>query len=56
MEDLHGHLSHSAGCTTEKAAQLLQTFYLQPEIVAINPAGATQKELYVVCCTLMPCF
>ncbi|KAJ6589117.1 hypothetical protein B0H19DRAFT_231059 [Mycena capillaripes] len=45
MEHLHAHLSHSAGCTSESAAQLLQSFYLQPEIRAINPTTASQTDL-----------
>ncbi|KAJ7902673.1 hypothetical protein B0H14DRAFT_1142827 [Mycena olivaceomarginata] len=45
VEDLHAHLAHHAPCTTENAARLLQMFYLQPEVIAINPAAAAQKDL-----------
>ncbi|KAF7329025.1 hypothetical protein MVEN_02532600 [Mycena venus] len=44
-EDLQMHLRYNADCTTEIAPQLLQMFYLQPEVRAINPAVAPQSEL-----------
>ncbi|KAJ7034758.1 hypothetical protein C8F04DRAFT_1395310 [Mycena alexandri] len=44
-EELQTHLAQSPECTSENAARLLQAFYLQPEIIAINPATATQNEL-----------
>ncbi|KAJ6510402.1 hypothetical protein C8R45DRAFT_387744 [Mycena sanguinolenta] len=45
MEDLQTHLTHSAVCVTQNAAKLLQLFYLQPEVIALNPAAAPQNEL-----------
>ncbi|KAJ7629367.1 hypothetical protein DFH06DRAFT_718874 [Mycena polygramma] len=48
MEDLHTHLSHSPFCTTEYAPQVLQRFHLQPGVIAMNPAAASQQDVYVV--------
>ncbi|KAJ7725921.1 hypothetical protein B0H16DRAFT_1894919 [Mycena metata] len=44
-EELQKHIAQSPQCTSENAVRILQAFYLQPEIIAINPAKATQSEL-----------
>ncbi|KAJ7216968.1 hypothetical protein B0H12DRAFT_340883 [Mycena haematopus] len=45
MEDLQAHLTYSTGCTTLEAARLLQAFYSQPEVIAIDLAVAPQNEV-----------